>query len=152
MSLYSLRPEAVIVAKVASKPAILSLLAERFAEVYQLDTATVLERIEERERLGSTGFGRGVAIPHARIPGLKRPVASLIKLAEPIEFESADGLPVDLVFGLLSPENSGVAHLHALAAISRLMREERIHEALVEAPDAEALYALLTNVSDRDAA
>jgi PTS system nitrogen regulatory IIA component len=152
MSLYSLRPEAVLVAKVASKPAILSLLAERFAEVYQLDVTTVLERIEERERLGSTGFGRGVAIPHARIPGLKRPVAVLIKLAEPIEFESADGLPVDLVFGLLSPENSGVAHLHALAAISRLMREERIHEALVEAPDAEALYALLTNVSDRDAA
>ena len=152
MSLYSLRPEAVLVAKVASKPAILSLLAERFAEVYELDAATVLDRIEERERLGSTGFGRGVAIPHARISGLKRPVASLIKLAEPIEFESADGLPVDLVFGLLSPENSGVAHLHALAAISRLMREERIHEALVEAPDAEALYALLTNVSDRDAA
>ncbi|HTM95222.1 MAG TPA: PTS sugar transporter subunit IIA [Croceibacterium sp.] len=152
MSLYSLRPEAVIVAKVASKSAILSLLAERFAEAYQLDAATVLERIEERERLGSTGFGRGVAIPHARISGLKRPVAALIKLAEPIEFESADGLPVDLVFGLLSPENSGVAHLHALAAISRLMREERIHEALVEAPDAEALYALLTNVSDRDAA
>ena len=152
MSLYSLRPEAVIVAKVVSKSAVLSLLAERFAETYQLDAVTVIERIEERERLGSTGFGRGVAIPHARIPDLKRPVAALIKLAEPIEFESADGLPVDLVFGLLSPENSGVAHLHALAAISRLMREERIHEALVEAPDAEALYALLTNVSDRDAA
>jgi PTS system nitrogen regulatory IIA component len=152
MSLYSLRPEAVLLARVASKAAALSLLAGRFAEVYQLDAGTVLERIEERERLGSTGFGRGVAIPHARIAGLKRPVASLIKLAEPIEFESADGLPVDLVFGLLSPENSGVAHLHALAAISRLMREERIHDALVQAPDAEALYALLTNVSDRDAA
>jgi PTS system nitrogen regulatory IIA component len=152
MSLYSLRPEAVLIAKVTSKPAVLSLLAERFAEAYQLDVDTVLERIEDRERLGSTGFGRGVAIPHARIPGLKRPVAALIKLSEPIEFASADGLPVDLVFGLLSPENSGVAHLHALAAISRLMRDERIHEALVEAPDAEALYALLTNVSDRDAA
>jgi PTS system nitrogen regulatory IIA component len=152
MSLYQLRPEAVAIAEVSSKAAILSLLAERFAKVYRLDANVVLERIEERETLGSTGFGRGVAIPHARIPGLKRPVAALIKLAEPVDFESADGLPVDLVFGLLSPENSGVAHLHALAAISRLMREERIHEALVEAPDAEALYALLTNVSDRDAA
>jgi PTS system nitrogen regulatory IIA component len=152
MSLYQLRPEAVAIAEVSSKAAILSLLAERFAKVYRLDANVVLERIEERETLGSTGFGRGVAIPHARIPGLKRPVAALIKLAEPVDFVSADGLPVDLVFGLLSPENSGVAHLHALAAISRLMREERIHEALVEAPDAEALYALLTNVSDRDAA
>jgi PTS system nitrogen regulatory IIA component len=152
MSLYSLRPEAVIVADASSKAAILSLLAERFAQVYRLDADVVLERIEERERLGSTGFGRGVAIPHARIPDLKRPVAALIRLAEPVDFEAADALPVDLVFGLLSPENSGVAHLHALAAISRLMREERIHEALVEAPDAEALYALLTNVSDRDAA
>ncbi len=152
MSLYSLRPEAVAVADVSSKTAILALLAERFAEVYRLDTNVVLERIEDRERLGSTGFGRGVAIPHARIPGLKRPVAVLIKLAEPVDFNAADGMPVDLVFGLLSPENSGVAHLHALAAISRLMREERIHEALVEAPDAEALYALLTNVSDRHAA
>jgi PTS system nitrogen regulatory IIA component len=152
MSLYSLRPEAVAIAEVSGKPAILALLAERFAEVYQLDAALVLERIEEREHLGSTGFGRGVAIPHARIPGLKRPVAALIKLAEPVGFDAADGLPVDLIFGLLSPENSGVAHLHALAAISRLMREERIHEALSEAPDAEALYALITNVSDRDAA
>jgi PTS system nitrogen regulatory IIA component len=152
MSLYSLRPEAVAIAEVSGKPAILALLAERFAEVYSLDANVVLERIEEREHLGSTGFGRGVAIPHARIPGLNRPVAALIKLAEPVAFDAADGLPVDLIVGLLSPENSGVAHLHALAAISRLMREERIHEALSEAPDAEALYALITNVSDRDAA
>jgi nitrogen PTS system EIIA component len=152
MSLYTLRPEAVVIAEVSGKPAILALLAERFAEVYDLEAHVVLERIEERENLGSTGFGRGVAIPHARIPGLKRPVAALIKLAEPVAFDAADGLPVDLIFGLLSPENSGVAHLHALAAISRLMREERIHEALSEAPDAEALFALITNVSDRDAA
>lgn len=152
MSLFSLRPEAVAVVEVSDKPAILALLADRFAQVYDLDAAQVLERIEERETLGSTGFGRGVAIPHARMAGLKRPVAALLKLAEPVDFEAADGMPVDLVFGLLSPENSGVAHLHALAAISRMVREERIHEALVEAPDAEALYALLTNVSDRDAA
>jgi PTS system nitrogen regulatory IIA component len=103
MSLYQLRPEAVAIAEVSSKAAILSLLAERFAKVYRLDANVVLERIEERETLGSTGFGRGVAITHARIPGLKRPVAALIKLAEPVDFESADGLPVDLVFGLLSP-------------------------------------------------
>jgi PTS system nitrogen regulatory IIA component len=76
----------------------------------------------------------------------------LLRLSEPTEFAAADGMPVDLVFGLVSPENSGAAHLHALAAISRLVRDERIHEALSEAPDAEALYGLISNVADRDAA
>jgi len=112
----------------------------------------VLEYLDEREKLGSTGFGRGVAIPHARIPGLSRPVAALLKLNHPADFQAADGLPVDLVFGLLSPENSGVGHLHALAAISRLVRDEHIHDALSDAPDEEAIYGLLTNVSDRNVA
>jgi PTS system nitrogen regulatory IIA component len=93
-----------------------------------------------------------VAIPHARIAGLSRPVAALLKLRQPADFASADGLPVDLVFGLLSPEHSGATHLHALAAISRLVRDERVHEALSEAPDVEALYGLLTNAADRHAA
>jgi PTS system nitrogen regulatory IIA component len=84
--------------------------------------------------------------------GLTRPVAVFMRLASPVEFESADGMPVDLVFGLLSPENSGATHLHALAAISRLMRDERVHEALSEAPDEEALFSLLNNAADRDAA
>jgi len=81
-----------------------------------------------------------------------RPVAVLLKLRHPADFAAADGLPVDLVFGLLSPENSGATHLHALAAISRLMRDERVHEALSEAPDEEALYGLLSNAADRHAA
>jgi PTS system nitrogen regulatory IIA component len=113
----------------------------------------VLEHLEERERLGSTGFGRGVAIPHARMPNIGgRPVAALLKLRHPADFAAADGMPVDIVFGLLSPENSGATHLHALAAISRLMRDERVHEALSDAPNQEALYGLLTNATDRDAA
>jgi PTS system nitrogen regulatory IIA component len=93
-----------------------------------------------------------VAIPHARIEGLKRPVAALLKLEHAVDFAAADDLPVDLVFGLLSPADAGATHLHALAAISRLVRDETMHEALVEATDAEALYALLTNATDRDAA
>ena len=112
----------------------------------------VLERIEEREKLGSTGFGRGVAIPHARIPELNRPVAAFFRLESPVAFDAADGMPVDMVFGLLSPEQAGAAHLHALAAISRMMRDEALHVALGEAPGAEALYALLANGIDRDAA
>lgn len=150
--LYSITPDAVAIIDAADKPAILERLSEIFAASWGLDAAQVLEHLEERERLGSTGFGRGVAIPHARIAGLQRPVAALLKLRQPADFAAADGLPVDLVFGLLSPENSGATHLHALAAISRLMRDERVHEALSEAPDAEALYGLLTNAADRHAA
>ena len=96
--------------------------------------------------------GRGVAIPHARIPDLNRPVAVFVRLEAPVAFDAADGMAVDLVFGLLSPEQAGAAHLHALAAISRMMRDEQMHTALSEAPGAEALYALLANVIDRDAA
>jgi len=150
--LFSIKPEAVAIIDASDKQAILEQLSETFAASYGLDAGLVLEHLEERERLGSTGFGRGVAIPHARIPGIARPVATLLKLRHPAEFAAADGLPVDLVFGLLSPENSGATHLHALAAISRLMRDDRVHEALSDAPDKEALYGLLTNATDRDAA
>jgi len=151
-SLFSLLPDAVAMIRAETKQEILELLAKRFGEVYELDAGEVLEGLEEREKLGSTGFGRGVAIPHARVPGIKRPVAALLRLKDPVDFSAADAMPVELVFGLLSPENSGVAHLHALAAISRIVRDERMHEAFMDAPDAEALRALLTNVTDRDAA
>ena len=150
--LFSIKPEAVAVVDATDKQAILELLSETFAASYGLDADLVLEHLEERERLGSTGFGRGVAIPHARISGVSRPVSVLLKLRQPADFAAADGLPVDIVFGLLSPENSGATHLHALAAISRLMRDERVHEALSDAPNKEALYGLLTNATDRDAA
>ncbi len=151
-ALFTLPPESVGIVAVDSKQAILDQLAHRFASVYELDPALVLERIEEREKLGSTGFGRGVAIPHARLPGLSRPVAVFLRLTAPVAFDAADGMPVDLVFGLLSPEQAGAAHLHALAAISRMMRDEALHGALGEAQDAEAIYALLANGIDRDAA
>ena len=151
-ALFTLLPEAVATVRLDSKPAILCAIAERFAAVYALDAALVLERVTEREALGSTGFGRGVAIPHARIPQLGRPVAAFLRLEAPVAFEAADGMPVDLVFGLLSPEHAGAAHLHALAAISRMMRNDAMHDALSQAPSDEALYGLLSNVIDRDAA
>ena len=151
-ALFILMPEAVAMADGGDKAAILSRLADLFATVYELDRTLVLARITEREQLGSTGFGRNVAIPHARIPGLTRPVAAVIRLGIPVEFEAADGMPVDLVIGLLSPDGAGATHLHALAAISRMMRDERMHAALIGAPSPEALYSLLSNVIDRDAA
>ena len=149
---FKLLPEAVWTAAPTDKPAIMAAMAARFREVYALDEALVLEGLQEREALGSTGFGRGVALPHARIDGLTRPVAALLKLEAPVDFAAADRLPVDLVIGLLSPTNAGAAHLHALAALSRMVRDEDMHRALTEAPDTETLYALLTNASDRDAA
>jgi PTS system nitrogen regulatory IIA component len=151
-ALFQLQPEAVDIVDVDGKGAILEQLAARFAGVYGLDPTLVLERIEEREKLGSTGFGRGVAIPHARIPGLNRPVAAFFRLKAAVAFDAADGMPVNMVFGLLSPEAAGAAHLHALAAISRMMRDDAMHAALAEAPGSEALYALLANSIDRDAA
>ena len=149
---FHLEPTAVAIVSAKSKDAILEALAERFAASYGLDVGDVLDGLNEREALGSTGFGRGVAIPHARLDGPNRPVAALLKLEEPVDFAAADGLPVDLVFGLVSPEHCGATHLHALAAISRLVRDERIHEALSEAPNVEALYGLVSNAADRDAA
>ena len=149
---FKLLPEAVWVDSPTSKSAILEALAARFALVYALDQAAVLDGLQEREALGSTGFGRGVALPHARIDGLSRPIAALLKLGSPVDFAAADRLPVDLVIGLLSPTNAGATHLHALAALSRMVRDEDMHRALTEASDTETLYALLTNASDRDAA
>lgn len=151
-AIFALKPESVAIVDADSKQAILERLAALFAQGWNLDSGHVLELLEEREKLGSTGFGRGVAIPHARITGIQRPVAALLRLRHPADFAAADALPVELVFGLLSPENSGAGHLHALAAISRMMRDEHLRDALLDAPDAEAIYGLLTNVSDRDVA
>ncbi|GGE04020.1 PTS lactose transporter subunit IIC [Tsuneonella deserti] len=151
-AIFKLLPQAVWVASPADKAAVLEQLAARFAQVYQLDQSVVLEGMQEREALGSTGFGRSVALPHARIDGLARPVAAVMKLTSPVDFAAADGLPVDMVIGLLSPVNAGATHLHALAALSRLVRDEDMHRAMSEAGDPEMLYALLTNALDRDAA
>ena len=151
-ALFNLLPEAVATIGADGKTAILEQLAARFSQVYALDKAAVFAGLEERERLGSTGFGRGVAIPHARMADLDRPVAVFLRLTAPVVFDAADDMPVDLVFGLLSPAQAGAAHLHALAAISRMMRDDRMRAALSQAPSDEALYGLLSNVIDRDAA
>ncbi|WP_435419117.1 PTS sugar transporter subunit IIA [Parerythrobacter aurantius] len=151
-SLFRLLPQAVTTLAAAGKQDVLRQLSRQFAAAYGFDADTVLDGLEERERLGSTGFGRGIAIPHARLDGIGRPAVVLLRLAEPCDFDAADGLPVDLVFGLLSAANAGATHLHALAAISRLVRDEDTHRLLLEAPDSDALYALISNAADRDAA
>ncbi len=145
-------PEAVTFARLDSKSKVFAALATSFAAAYGLEKTSVLEGLEQREMLGSTGFGRGIAIPHCRHPGVKRPTLALIKLETPVEFGSPDAVPVSLVFGLVSPENAGATHLHALAAISRLTRSEAMVQLLMEAEKPEGLYALLSNQFLQDAA
>ena len=151
-SSFRLLPEAVRRASCADKPAILGELAQGFATAYSYDAETVLDALTERETLGSTGFGRGVAMPHARLDGIEQPVAMLIHLDRDVDFASADGIPVRLVLGLLSPTDSGVQHLHALAEMSRLTRDERVLHQLFEAQSEEELFAIIANSGLRDAA
>ncbi len=99
----------------------------------------------ERERLGSTGVGNGVALPHARIDGLDRVIAGFARLSEPMEFDSVDGRPVDLVAFLLAPSNAAGAHLRALARVSRLLRREDNRSRLRSAPDALSVFTILSD-------
>ena len=149
---FTLLPEAVGFSDAVTKQAVVERLADQFAAIYGIDRAMVLERLQAREALGSTGFGRGVAMPHARMPGVSKPVAAFLRMAAPVQFEAVDGLPVDFVFALISPEQAGAAHLQALAAISRTMRDERVYERLAKAISPEELYGILSNVTDRNAA
>jgi len=148
----ALSPQAIAFARIDTKPKVLIQIAGLLADAYGLDAGEVLESLEAREALGSTGFGRGVACPHCRSKIIRRPSLALIRLDAPIDFAAADARPVTLVCGLVSPENAGATHLHALAAISRLTRDEATLQLLAEAPTTEAVYALLTNQFQRDAA
>ena len=148
----SIVPEAVATIRPESARQVLVQLSDLYSQVYGLDADAVLEGLEQREALGSTGFGRGVAIPHCRSTAVKRPTMALLKLEQPVDFKAADAIPVSLIFGLVSPENAGATHLHALAAISRLVRDEARMSALIDAPDAEAAFSVLTNQLLRAAA
>ncbi|MEM7780464.1 MAG: PTS sugar transporter subunit IIA [Pseudomonadota bacterium] len=145
-------PEAVALTSVETGGQVLETLAELYGRVYGLEADSVLEGLEQRETLGSTGFGRGVAIPHCRSAQVSRPTMAVLKLDHPVDFKAADAIPVGFVFGLVSPENAGATHLHALAAISRMVRDDAMLSALNDAPGAEALFAVLTNQFLRDAA
>jgi PTS system nitrogen regulatory IIA component len=117
-----------------------------------LDPRLVHEAVLERERLGPTGVGEGVAIPHARLDGLSRPVAGFARLAEPADFEAIDERPADLIIMLLAPTQGGADHLRALARAARLLRQERIRGALRQAQTAEAVLAILAPGPATDAA
>ena len=138
-------PEAVIPAlKAKTKKQALQELAQRAAKLTGLDGRDILDTLLQRERLGSTGVGRGIAIPHGRVPALKGIVSVFARLDEPIDFEALDDEPVDLIFLLLAPEHAGADHLKALARISRLLREPSSIERLRASKDRAALYSVLT--------
>jgi nitrogen PTS system EIIA component len=138
-------PEAVIpTLRASNKKQVLQELSEKAAGLTGLDARDIFETLLQRERLGSTGVGRGIAIPHGRVAGLKSIVSVFARLEAPIDFEALDEEPVDLIFLLLAPEHAGADHLKALARISRLLREPQSIERLRASHDRAALYAVLT--------
>jgi PTS system nitrogen regulatory IIA component len=138
--------------KAANKKQALQLLADRAADLTGLNATDIFNTLIQRERLGSTGVGGGIAIPHGRLPVLKHTVGLFARLEEPIDFESIDEEPVDIIFVLLAPENAGADHLKALARISRLLREPRSVEKLRGCRDRAGLYAVMTEKAASHAA
>ena len=130
--------------KAGSKKQILCEIGARAREAYGLDTRLVVEGLLAREKLGSTAMGGGVAIPHVQLPDIESTVGLFARIEKPVDFESADGQGVDLVFALLSPENSGANHLMVLACVSRFLRNPELCKKLRETAEARALYALIT--------
>ena len=129
--------------RVADKTQLLQELARRAGAALSLDQRVILDALRSREILGSTGLGKGFALPHALLDALPRHFALFVRLARPIDFASIDGLPVDLVILLLNPANAGSQHLATLAALSRPLRNESFMQRLRQAPDAMTLHKVL---------
>lgn len=130
---------------VESMPALMGALSESLSRGLDVDAPLIAEALVQRERVGSTAFGGGFAVPHARLPGAKSVIGSLAVLKTPIDLGALDGEPVDLVYGLISPEEAGADHLKALAAVSRLMRDSALVEKLRGARSGDAAHALLVS-------
>jgi PTS system nitrogen regulatory IIA component len=135
-----------------NKRSLLQQLANLAAQRLNVDSGAVIASLTEREALGSTGFGQGVAIPHGKIEGLSRIYGLFARLGEAVDYKAIDGRPVDLVFLLLSPPDSGAEHLKALAAISRVTRNGSTLEKMRGARSRDALAAVLIGADERDAA
>ena len=140
-----LAPEAIrILASLTSKKRLFLSLSDLAEQVYGMDPVAVSEALMDRESLGPTAVGQGVALPHARMAGLDRVRGAFLRLEKPLEFGAADRQPVDLIFGLFAPEDAGVDHLKALASVSRTLRDADLCTALRANDDPSAIHALLT--------
>lgn len=129
--------------KVASKKQAIQELSERAAALTGLPEREIFDTLLQRERLGSTGVGHGVAVPHARLDGLTRMRGVFVRLEQPVAFDSVDDQPVDLIFALFAPAEAGTEHLRALARVSRALRQAELREQLRQARTADAVHALL---------
>ena len=133
--------------RASSKKQALQELARRAADITGQPERAIFSVLMKRERLGTTGVGNGIAIPHGKLPTLDRLYGVFARLEHPIDFDSIDDRPVDLIFLLLAPESSGAEHLKALARVSRLLRDKTACEKLRGTDDSEALYALLVDTT-----
>lgn len=148
-----LKPEAVkAIGSMSSKKRLFQSLGEVAASAYGLAHSDAVDALQERESLGPTGVGHGVALPHARLPGLTGVVGAFLRLDKPLEFEAVDRQPVDLIFALFAPQDSGVDHLKALALVSRTMRDSTICAKLRANDDPATLHAVLTEAPATQAA
>lgn len=153
MLLNHLTPDCVIAnLKAGSKKQVLQELAKKASELTGHAESEILDVLIERERLGTTGIGHGIAIPHGKIAALDRVYGVFARLERPIDFDSIDEQPVDLVFLLLAPSDCGADHLKALAKVSRLLRDRMLCEKMRGSTGADAIYALMNQVEDRTAA
>lgn len=146
-------PDAVIASlRATSKKQALQELAGKAADLTGLEERRIFDVLLERERLGTTGVGNGIAIPHGKLPELTRLYGIFARLDKPIDFDSIDDEPVDLIFLLLAPESAGADHLKALARVSRLLRDRTICSKLRGCDTADGLYAVLTQAPASHAA
>lgn len=143
-----LAPEDVILdLRVGDKRRLIDEIARLGARVAGTEASTVAETLNARERLGSTGMGSGIALPHTRLASLKRPFGLFARLKAPVDFDAIDGQRIDLVFALLLPAQSQGEHLNALACVARKLRDEKVKMALRAARDADQAYAILAGVA-----
>ncbi len=148
-----LKPEAVrVLSAASSKKRLFQEIGEVAAATLGLDAQAIVEHLQERESLGPTGVGHGVALPHARLPEIQTVSGVFVLLEKPIDFGSVDRQPVDLAFSLFAPEEAGVDHLKALALVSRTLRESSICTKLRANPDPVKLHAILTETHPVQAA
>lgn len=138
--------------KANSKKQVIQAIAEKAAALTGLPERQIFETLLQREKLGSTGVGGGIAIPHGKLPELDRIFGLFARLPKPVDFEALDDQPVDLVFLLLAPEGAGADHLKALARIARHLRQSDVASKLRASADKAALYAVLTENATPDAA
>lgn len=141
-----------MLSNVTSKKRLLQNVSELAADISGLDQQRIFDALQERELLGATGMGKGIAVPHARMADVDQVIGFFIRVDVPVDFDSVDHQPVDLVFTLLAPEDAGADHLKALARVSRTLRDETVCRKLRSTADPAALFAILTENTTSQAA